>query len=81
VLEDVCLTDPCRKYDYLQALKSSGLAVKATMLTYRHGNNIGNTVSGKFMDKMPILYAKASKQLKSSRNKFLRFTQEQCDNH
>ena len=43
VVEDVCPTDPRRKYDYLQALKSGGLAVKAAMLTYRHGNNIGNT--------------------------------------
>ena len=42
-MEDVCPTDPRRKYDYLQALKSGGLAVKAAMLTYRHGNNIGNT--------------------------------------
>jgi hypothetical protein len=39
----MCPTDPHLKYDYLQALKSSGLAVKAAMLTYRHGNNIGNT--------------------------------------
>ncbi|CAB4024057.1 Hypothetical predicted protein [Paramuricea clavata] len=43
VLEDVCPTDPRRKYDYLQALKSCGLAVKAAMLTYRLSNNIGNT--------------------------------------
>ena len=43
VVEDVCPTDPRRKYDYLQALKSSGLAVQVAMLTYRHGNNIGNT--------------------------------------
>ena len=43
VVDDVCPADPRRKYNYLQELKSSGLTVKTAMLTYRHGNNIGNT--------------------------------------
>ena len=43
VVDDVCPTDPRQKYNYLQELKSSGLAVKTAMLTYRHGNNIENT--------------------------------------
>lgn len=44
VVEDVCPSDPRRKYEYLQVLKSTGLAVTTAMLTYnKHGNNIGNT--------------------------------------
>ena len=43
VVEDVCPSDPRRKYEYLQMLKSSGLALNAAMLTYTHGNNMGNT--------------------------------------
>ena len=42
-MEDVCPSDPRRKYEYLQMLKSSGLALNAAMLTYMHGNNMGNT--------------------------------------
>ena len=43
VVEDVCPLDPHHKYEYLQALKSSGLAMHAVILTYTHGNSIGNS--------------------------------------
>ena len=50
VVEDICPSDPRRKYEYLQMMKSSGLALNAAMLTYMHGNNMGNT---HFMWKVP----------------------------
>ena len=40
--ETLCPTNPSKKYEYLQALKSSGLALDVMMMTYSHGNNIGN---------------------------------------
>ena len=83
VVEDVCPSDPRRKYEYLQMLKSSGLALNAAMLTYTHGNNMGNTHFAwkKFQNKVLTPSLKASVQLKRSGNKFLHFTQEQCDVH
>ena len=39
----MCPLDPRHKYEYLQRLKPSGLAVHAAMLTYTHGNSIGNS--------------------------------------
>ena len=39
VIEDLCPFDPRKKYEYIQLLKSKGRA----MLTYKHGNNVGNT--------------------------------------
>ena len=43
VVEDMCPLNPRRKYEYLQALRSSGLTVHAVMLTYTRGNSIGNS--------------------------------------
>ena len=35
-------SEPCKKYEYLEKLKSNGLDKFAAMLTYKHGNNIGD---------------------------------------
>ena len=42
VLETLCPSEPRKKYEYLQVLNSSGLTMNVTMMTYSHGNNIGN---------------------------------------
>ena len=41
-IEDVCPAEPCKKYEYIQTLKEVGLSIKAALLTYSHGNNIGS---------------------------------------
>ena len=41
-VESVRPTDPCKKYAFLQTLLSKGLCMKAALLTYTHGNNVGN---------------------------------------
>ena len=42
VFEDLCPAEPRRKYEYLKRLKSRGLSESVALLTYSHGNNIGN---------------------------------------
>lgn len=43
VIEDFCSSDPCKKYCFIQNLHSRGLSFKSAMLTYFHGNNVGNS--------------------------------------
>ena len=43
MVEDVCPSDPRKKYEYIQLLKSKGLAINTAMLIYKHGNSVGNT--------------------------------------
>lgn len=42
LVEDTCPNEPRRKYEFIQMLMSSGIAVETALLTYSHGNNIGN---------------------------------------
>ena len=42
VVEELCPPEPRKKYEYLERLKSYGLSECAALLTYSHGNNIGN---------------------------------------
>lgn len=41
-VEDVCPTEPRKKYEYIQKLRETGLSMKVAFLTYSHGNNIGS---------------------------------------
>jgi len=41
-IEDFCPSDPHKKYHFIQNLQSRGLAFKSALLTYFHGNNVGN---------------------------------------
>ena len=43
VLETVCPQDPRKKYGFIQNLKCYGLTTRCALLTYAHGNYIGNT--------------------------------------
>ena len=43
VIEDFCPSDPRKKYCFIQNLQSKGLPCKSVMLTYFHGNNVGNS--------------------------------------
>ena len=43
VLETVCPQDPRKKYEFIQSLKLHGLTTRCALLTYAHGNYIGNT--------------------------------------
>ena len=43
VLETVCPQDPRKKYEFIQNLKCYSLTARCTLLTYAHGNYIGNT--------------------------------------
>ena len=38
LIEDICPTEPRKKYEYIQKLRETGLSVKAALLTYSHGN-------------------------------------------
>ena len=51
LIEDICPKDPRKKYEYVSLLKSMGLPVNTVMLTYSHGNNIGNL---HFVWKVPV---------------------------
>ena len=42
LIEDICPTEPRKKYEYIQKLRETGLSVKAALLTYSHGNNVGS---------------------------------------
>ena len=42
LVEDVFQADPRHKYEYINKLKVRGLPCKVAMLSYSHGNNIGN---------------------------------------
>ena len=42
VVEEVCPSEPRKKYEYLEKLKSGLSNVCVAMLTYTHGNNVGN---------------------------------------
>ena len=42
LVESTCPSDPRKKYTFLQALQSKGLCMKTALLTYTHGNNVGN---------------------------------------
>jgi len=42
VLETVCPQDLKRKYEYIEGLKLHGLTARCALLTYSHGNYIGN---------------------------------------
>lgn len=41
-VDDVCPAEPCKKYEYIQKLRETGLSMKVGFLTYSHGNNIGS---------------------------------------
>ena len=41
-LDELCPSEPSKKYSFLQILQTNGLSVKAAMLIYTHGNNVGN---------------------------------------
>ena len=41
-VEDVCLAEPRKKYEYIQKLRETGLSLKVAFFTYSHGNNIGS---------------------------------------
>ena len=41
-VEDYCPAEPSTKYYFFQKLKTSGLPFAAALLTYTHGNNVGN---------------------------------------
>ena len=43
LVESVCPSDPRKKYTFLQTLQSKGLCLKVALLTYTHGNNVGNS--------------------------------------
>ena len=38
----MCLQDPKRKYEYIEGLKLCSLTARCALLTYLHGNYIGN---------------------------------------
>ena len=42
LIENICPTEPHKKYEYIQKLKEKGLSVKAALLTYLHGNNVSS---------------------------------------
>lgn len=42
ILENIIPTNPSEKYEYLQTLKKSGLPMEVLLMTYSHGNNVGN---------------------------------------
>ena len=41
-MEDVCPSEPQRKFRYIQTLNTVGLSINTAMLTYAHGNSVGN---------------------------------------
>jgi len=42
IVDELCPSEPSKKYDFIQKLKKNGLTVKTAMLTYSHGNNVGS---------------------------------------
>ena len=38
LIEDICPTEPSKKYKHIQKLRETGLS----LLTYSHGNNVGS---------------------------------------
>ena len=74
VVEDVCPSDPRRKYEYLQMLKSSGLALNAAMLIYTHGNNMGNThFAWKVPEQGPDSFSQSQRTIEAVREQILTF--------
>ena len=41
-VEEICPTNARKKYDFINALKCNGLPFNVAMLSYAHGNNLGN---------------------------------------
>ena len=41
-VEDLCPSEPHKKYAFIQKLKGTGLSIPSVLLTYSHGNNIGS---------------------------------------
>lgn len=42
LVEDVCPADYRAKYKFIQTMKNIGFEFQAALLTYTHGNNVGN---------------------------------------
>lgn len=42
LVEDVCPTDYRAKYKFIQTMKNIGFEFQTALLTYTHGNNVGN---------------------------------------
>ena len=59
VVEEVCPSEPRKKYEYLEKLKSGLSNVRVAMLTYTHGNNVGNV---HFVWKVPDYSSEAFSQ-------------------
>ena len=41
-IENICPTEPRKKYEYIQKFRETGLSVKAALLTYSRGNKVGS---------------------------------------
>ena len=42
IVDELCPSEPSKKYEFIQKLKKNGLTMQTALLTYSHGNNIGN---------------------------------------
>ena len=42
IVNELCPSEPSKKYEFIQQLKKCGLMTKTALLTYSHDNNVGN---------------------------------------
>jgi hypothetical protein len=75
MIEDVCPSDPRKKYKYIQLLKLKGLAFHTAILIYKHGNSVGNK---NFVWKVPEAnqdsFCQSHKTIEEAKQNILSFT-------